>query len=171
MKARQGYVQGYNAQAVVTEDQYIVAPGLTTEANDQRQLHPMLDEAAANLEAAGVAKKIGAALADAGYCSDKNLTGQRADGPELLVNTTLVLRSASQSSKGLEAAQGASRGVASARTHPEGIDGHGADGAQAVDETRRGALQETGATGRPADAGSAKSRTRAGWTGSVGAGS
>ena len=88
MKARQGYVQGYNAQAVVTEDQYIVAPGLTTEANDQRQLHPMLDEAAANLEAAGVAKKIGAALADAGYCSDKNLTGQRADGPELLVNTT-----------------------------------------------------------------------------------
>jgi len=88
MKTRQGYAQGYNAQAVVTEEQYIVAPGLTTEANDQRQLHPMLDAAAANLEAVRVTKKIGAGLADAGYCSDKNLTGQRPDGPELLVNTT-----------------------------------------------------------------------------------
>ena len=88
MKTRQGYAQGYNAQAVVTKDQYIVAPGLTAEANDQRQLHPMLDAAAANLEAVRVTKKIGAGLADAGYCSDKNLTGQRPDGPELLVNTT-----------------------------------------------------------------------------------
>jgi transposase len=88
MKTRQGYVQGYNAQAVVTEDQYIVAPGLTTEANDQRRLHPMLDEAAANLDAAGVEKKIGAGLADAGYCSEKNLTERSGGGPELLVNTT-----------------------------------------------------------------------------------
>ena len=88
MKTRQGYVQGYNAQAVVTADQYIVAPGLTTDANDQQQLHPMMDEAAVNLEGAGVTKKIRAGLADAGYCSDKNLTGQRPDGPELLVNTT-----------------------------------------------------------------------------------
>ncbi len=88
MKARQGYVQGYNAQAVVTQEQYIVAPGLTTEANDQRQLHPMLDEAAANLEAVGVTKKIGAALADAGYCSGRDLTAVGVDGPELLVNTT-----------------------------------------------------------------------------------
>lgn len=88
MKTRQGYVQGYNAQAVVTEDQYIVASELTTDANDQRQLHPMLDEAAANLEAVGVEKRIGVGLADAGYCSEKNLTGGSADGPELLVNTT-----------------------------------------------------------------------------------
>ena len=88
MKTRQGYAQGYNAQAVVTEDQYIVAPGLTAEANDQRQLHPMMNEAAANLQAVGVIKKIGAGLADAGYCSEKNLTEQRPDGPELLVNTT-----------------------------------------------------------------------------------
>ena len=88
LKTRQGYVQGYNAQAVVTEDQYIVAPGLTTEANDQRQLHPMLEEAAANLEAAGVKKKIGVGLADAGYCSEQNLAARSGDGPELLVNTT-----------------------------------------------------------------------------------
>jgi transposase len=88
LKTRQGYVQGYNAQAVVTEDQYIVAPGLTTEANDQRQLHPMLEEAAANLEAVGVKKKIGVGLADAGYCSEQNLAARSGDSPELLVNTT-----------------------------------------------------------------------------------
>ena len=88
MKTRQGYAQEYNAQAVVTEDQYIVAPGVTTEANDQRQLHPMMNAAAANLQAVGVVKEIGAGLADAGYCSDKNLMAQRPDGPELLVNTT-----------------------------------------------------------------------------------
>ena len=33
-------------------------------------------------------KKIGTGLADAGYCSEKNLTERSADGPELLVNTT-----------------------------------------------------------------------------------
>ena len=88
MKTRQGYVQGYNAQAVVTEDQYIVAAGLTTEANDQKQLHPMLEAAAANVGEAGVEKKIRTGLADAGYCSEKNMTGGSADGPELLVNTT-----------------------------------------------------------------------------------
>lgn len=88
MKTRRGYGQGCNAQAVVTEDQYIVAPGLTTEANDQRQLRPMPDEAAANLHAVGVTKKIGAGLADAGYCSNRNLTGPWGAGPELLVHTT-----------------------------------------------------------------------------------
>ena len=34
MKTRQGYVQGYNAQAVVSEGQIIVAVGVTQEAND-----------------------------------------------------------------------------------------------------------------------------------------
>jgi hypothetical protein len=36
----------------------------------------------------GVEKKIRTGLADAGYCSEKNMTGGSADGPELLVNTT-----------------------------------------------------------------------------------
>ena len=42
MKTRQGYVQGYNAQAVVSEEQIIVAVGVTQEANDVQQLEPML---------------------------------------------------------------------------------------------------------------------------------
>ena len=42
IKTRQGYVQGYNAQAVVSEEQIIVAVGVTQEANDVQQLEPML---------------------------------------------------------------------------------------------------------------------------------
>src|SRR5690606_41193655 len=45
MKTRQGFVQGYNAQAVVTEDQLIVAAAVTQDANDVGQLHPMLQQA------------------------------------------------------------------------------------------------------------------------------
>ena len=44
MKTRQGYVQGYNVQAVVSEDQIIVAVGVTQEANDVHQLLPMLED-------------------------------------------------------------------------------------------------------------------------------
>ena len=88
MKSGQGYIQGYNAQAVVTEDQYIIAPGVTTESNDFRQLHPMLEKAARNLKEAGVEEKIVTALANAGYCSESNLSDERAAGFDLLVNTT-----------------------------------------------------------------------------------
>src|SRR5512144_3318602 len=42
MKARRGYVQGYNAQAVATAEQIIVAAEVTPDENDVNQLHPML---------------------------------------------------------------------------------------------------------------------------------
>ena len=41
MKARQGYVQGYNAQLVVTKDQIIVAAEVVQDQNDVHQLLPM----------------------------------------------------------------------------------------------------------------------------------
>ena len=52
MKTRQGYVQGYNVQAVVSEDQIILAVGVTQEANDVQQLLPMLERMNQNLAAA-----------------------------------------------------------------------------------------------------------------------
>ena len=88
MKTRSGYMQGYNAQAVATEEQYIVALAVTDEANDQHQLHPMMGQAAKNPAATGVEEKIGAGVADAGYCSEKNLTEADTDGPKLFINTT-----------------------------------------------------------------------------------
>ena len=50
MKTRQGWVQGYNAQAVVTPQQIILAAEVTTGANDVQQLKPMLDLAQAVVE-------------------------------------------------------------------------------------------------------------------------
>ena len=86
MKTRQGYVQGYNVQAVVSEDQIIVAVGVTQEANDVHQLLPMLERMNENLAAAGIAERPGVGLGDAGYWSEANLLAcNRPDLPELLV--------------------------------------------------------------------------------------
>ena len=87
MKTQPGYVQGYNAQAVVTAEQIVVAAELTQQANDMHQLHPMLAHAQENLQTIGHRQVIGTLLADAGYCSEANLTKVVPDGPELLVAT------------------------------------------------------------------------------------
>lgn len=88
MKTRAGYVQGYNGQAVVTENQIIIAAELTTEGNDVRQMTPMTERAEENIaELQLKAKGIGVVLADAGYCSDKNMEDARPDGPEFIVAT------------------------------------------------------------------------------------
>lgn len=89
MKTRQGYVQGYNAQAVVSEDQIIVAVGVTQEANDVQQLEPMLQRVERTLEAAGIEDRPKAGLADAGYWSEANIKACPCPGmPELLIATT-----------------------------------------------------------------------------------
>ena len=73
MKRRQGYVQGYNVQAVVSEDQIIVAVEVTQEANDVHQLLPMLERTKENLEAAGIVERPRVWLGDAGYWSEANV--------------------------------------------------------------------------------------------------
>ena len=88
MKTRKGYVQGYNAQAAVTEEQIIVAAEVTQEANDVKQLHSTIEKTAENLQGAGVEERVGTALADAGYWSEANVQEAEADGPELLIATT-----------------------------------------------------------------------------------
>lgn len=88
MKTRTGYVQGYNAQVLVTKDQLIVAADVTQQANDVQQLHPMLQQAREELSAAGVEEGIGLALADAGYWSEANVQKTDPEGPELLIATT-----------------------------------------------------------------------------------
>jgi transposase len=87
MKTRSGYVQGYNAQAAVTEEQIIVAAEVTQECNDVGQLLPMMDKVAENLKAAGAPEAMETALADAGYWSDGNMSGAKPGGPELLIAT------------------------------------------------------------------------------------
>jgi hypothetical protein len=77
-------VQGYNAQAVTTENQLVVAAELTDEANDVHQLDPMLQATANTLAAAGIEERPDALLADSGYWSIANLT-EIPNAPELLI--------------------------------------------------------------------------------------
>lgn len=89
MKTRQGYVQGYNAQAVVSEDQIIVAVAVTQEANDVQQLEPMLETMGRTLGTAGIEDRPQTGLADAGFWSEANIkVCSRPDMPELLIATT-----------------------------------------------------------------------------------
>jgi len=69
LKTRDGYIQGYNAQAAVdAEAQIIVAHGLVAGTSDQDQLTPLIDGIEDNL-----GRKPREASADAGYCSEANL--------------------------------------------------------------------------------------------------
>lgn len=85
MKTRSGYIQGYNAQAVATLGQIIIAAAVTQKANDVQQLKPMLKKASEELKAAGVKEKIETALEDAGYWSEDNVNNTDSDCPELLI--------------------------------------------------------------------------------------
>jgi transposase len=69
LKTKDGYIQGYNAQAAVdAKAQIIVAHTLTNNGSDQGQLVPLLDGIKANL-----GRNPDEASADAGYCSTANL--------------------------------------------------------------------------------------------------
>ena len=87
MKRPQGFIQGYNAQAMVTEDQIVIAARVTQDGTDHHQLAPMVAEAMAGLEAAGATGALGTLLADAGYFSKDNVASSGNDGPELLIAT------------------------------------------------------------------------------------
>jgi hypothetical protein len=121
MKRQYTYLQGYNAQAVVSEDHIILAAAITQEPVDLHQLHPMLHEARANLAAAGIPKTIGVALADSGYYSEANLVEQ--DDSELLI---AVMNERDQR-----------RGVASGRGVMRGPRGRAMRGKLATERGRR----------------------------------
>jgi transposase len=76
MKTKDGFIQGYNAQAAVDgAAQVIVAHGLTNDGSDQGQLTPLLDAVEANT--GGPPKELSA---DAGYCSEAKLEALEARG-------------------------------------------------------------------------------------------
>jgi len=69
MKGPEGFVQAYNVQVAVDERQLIVGQSVTQETNDKKQLLPMITIIA---QQSGLTPP--QVLADAGYCSDANLT-------------------------------------------------------------------------------------------------
>jgi transposase len=69
MKSHDGFIQGYNAQAVVdAESQVIVAQALTNNASDAQQLALMVAQIKQN-----TGRQARELSADAGYCSEDNL--------------------------------------------------------------------------------------------------
>ncbi len=72
--SNKGFDQCGNAQAVCNEEQIIVAADVTDQANDKRQVQPMVRQAQENLAAAGAEEKIGALDADCGYYSEENVS-------------------------------------------------------------------------------------------------
>lgn len=75
MKANnKGWDQCGNAQAVVDgENQIIVAADVTNQANDKRQVQPMMAQAVENVTKTGPDGKIIAASMDSGYFSEENV--------------------------------------------------------------------------------------------------
>jgi transposase len=74
MKAKDGFIQGYNAQAGVDAGhQVIVAQGLTENAADSGQLVPLVDAIKAK-----TGRKPREVSADVGYCSEANLAALEA---------------------------------------------------------------------------------------------
>ena len=67
VKGLRGWMQGYNGQAVVNEQQVILAAEVETVGADFGHLEPMLDAAQSELAAAGVTDTPEVLLADAGY--------------------------------------------------------------------------------------------------------
>ena len=97
MPTRNGFIQGYNAQNVTSEDGLIIATELTGDTTDMAWFAPMTEkaqQAAVLIQASRPASRqagdapgsggIGLVLADAGYCSEDNLT---CDGPDRLIAT------------------------------------------------------------------------------------
>ena len=79
MKTKDGFIQGYNAQAAVDATaQVIVAETVSGQASDCPHLVELVEQIATNLQAAPAQVS-----ADAGYCSEDNLAAletRRIDG-------------------------------------------------------------------------------------------
>jgi transposase len=86
MPTRKGWLQGYNVQIGVTDDQLIVATRVSQHTNDLEEFIPMMaavQQAAERFQAAGREDAVvGVLLADAGYNTDINLA---APGPDRLI--------------------------------------------------------------------------------------
>jgi hypothetical protein len=67
MKGHRQFVQGYNAQAVVAENQIVIAAEISTEPVDFSALEPLMTAARRELEQANVTTPPQVAIADAGF--------------------------------------------------------------------------------------------------------
>jgi transposase len=68
-----GFVQGYNAQTAVNEQQVVLAAEITNISTDFSQLVPMVDATLDEFERAGIDQRPEAIAADAGYWNEEHM--------------------------------------------------------------------------------------------------
>ena len=85
VKAMRGWIQGYNAQAAVNEQQIVLAAEITIDSPDFGHLEPMVEATESELDKAGVSDKPEVALADAGYWHQKQMESVVSRGIQVLI--------------------------------------------------------------------------------------
>ncbi len=85
MKASRGYLQGYNAQVAVNEEQIVIAAEVTVDPGDFGHLEPIVDAAQRELEQAGVSDTPAVLLADAGYWHKEQMENIIDRGIQVLI--------------------------------------------------------------------------------------
>jgi Transposase DDE domain len=90
VKFGRNFIPAYNAQAVTTEGQIILAAEITTKGGDFEELDPMIAAAERELATAGVDASPGVVLADTGYWSNEHIDSLRGRGmiPIVAADTT-----------------------------------------------------------------------------------
>ena len=85
LKATRGYIQGYNAQAAVDENQIVIAAEVTVDSPDFGHLEPIVNVAQTELEAAGVSDTPTVLLADSGYWHKEQMENIINRGIQVLI--------------------------------------------------------------------------------------
>jgi hypothetical protein len=85
VKTSRGWVQGYNAQAVCTERQIVIAAEVTVDSPDFGHLQPMVAATDAELAAAGITASPEVLLADAGYWHSEQMQQLTGRGTVVLI--------------------------------------------------------------------------------------
>ena len=82
---RRGFIQGYTAQAVTTEDQIVICADVICGGNERRTLHGLVDASENELAGIGAVDTVTAILADAGFWNTEQIKALTARGITTLV--------------------------------------------------------------------------------------
>jgi len=85
VKGMRGWIQGYNAQAAVNEQQIVLSAEVTIASPDFGQLEPVLTAAQSELKAAGITDTPTVLLADAGYWHQDQMENIVSRGTQVLI--------------------------------------------------------------------------------------
>ncbi len=86
MRGHRVFVQGYNARAVVAENQVVIAAEISTEPVDFSALGLLMSAARCELARANVTTRPQVAIADAGFWNERQMDKLAADGIAVLVS-------------------------------------------------------------------------------------